>query len=189
MRQGNLFVISGPSGVGKGTLVARLLDRVADAWLSVSATSREPRSNDIPGVTYHFVSKREFQRMADNGELLEWAIYGDNGYGTPRKPVEEHLAQGYQVVLEIEVQGAFQIKEKIPQAHLVFIEPPSIEELERRLRGRDTDTEEAIEKRLKTALDELARKDDYDYCLVNDDLDEATEQLVSYVNELADKKR
>lgn len=186
MRTGNLFVISGPSGTGKGTLIARLVEEVPDTWVSVSATTRRPRPGEEEGVSYYFMTKEEFLSLADQGGFLEWATYSDNCYGTPRASVEREMAEGKQVILEIEVQGALQVKEKMPEAHLVFIEPPSLEELERRLRGRGTETDEAVQKRMDTAVVELSHKMEYDIRLVNDDLDEATRQLVAYVNETAE---
>ena len=189
MRKGNLFVISGPSGAGKGTLVARLLSSVPDAWLSVSATTRKPREGEIDGVHYYFVSRERFMEMAETGQLLEWAEYSGNCYGTPLASVREHMDKGCQVILEIDVQGAFQVKEIIPEAHLVFIEPPSLEELEKRLRGRGTEDESTILMRLKAAEVELSRKEEYDIRLVNDDLETAVQQLVAYVNAEADRTR
>lgn len=188
MRIGNLFVISGPSGAGKGTLVARLLSEVPDAWVSVSATTRVPRKGEIDGVHYYFKSADEFARLVDEDGFLEWARYAENCYGTPRKSVEEHLARGEQVVLEIDVQGAFQVRERFPEAHLVFIEPPSMEELERRLRSRGTETDEVVQARLAAAKLELSRKMEYDIRFVNDNIDQATAELVDYVNQCAENQ-
>lgn len=189
MRHGNLFIISGPSGAGKGTLVNRLAHDIDDVWVSVSATTRAPRAGEVDGVNYYFVTEDRFREMIDHGELLEWARYSDHYYGTPRATVLQNMAAGKQVILEIEMQGAFQVKEKMPEAHMVFIEAPSLEELETRLRGRGTEDEEAIQKRLSTAKVELAHKMEYDIRLVNDDLDETSAQLAAYVNEWADGVR
>ncbi|MCL1796822.1 MAG: guanylate kinase [Eggerthellaceae bacterium] len=187
MRQGNLFVVSGPSGAGKGTLVAHLLQELPDAWVSVSVTTRKPRKDEIEGKQYFFVDDAHFDALIEQDALLEWAyVYGGCRYGTLRKTVEEHIACGQQVILEIDVQGAFQVKEKMPAAHLVFIEPPDLTVLEKRLRGRGTETQEMIEKRLDTAKVELSQKMEYDVRLINDDLDEAVAELVSFINECAD---
>lgn len=162
--------------------MARLLQEVPDAWVSVSATTRKPREGEIDGVSYFFKTREEFMAMVAEDGLLEWAEFAGNCYGTPRQSVEEHMRAGHQVILEIEVQGAFQVREKLPEAHLVFIEPPSMEVLEERLRGRGTEDEDAIMRRLATAKLELARKMEYDVRLVNDDLERAVEELVAYVN-------
>lgn len=188
MRTGNLFVISGPSGAGKGTLVTRLLEEVPDTWVSVSATTRRPRPGEEEGVSYYFLDREDFLALADEGGFLEWAEYAGNCYGTPLASVQREMAAGRQVILEIEVQGALQVKEKMPEAHLVFIEPPSLEELERRLRGRGTEADDVVRKRMETALVELSHKMEYDIRLVNDDLDEAVAQLVAYVNNTAEQK-
>lgn len=188
MRTGNLFVVSGPSGAGKGTLVARLLEEVPDTWVSVSATTRRPRPGEEEGVSYYFLDREDFLALADEGGLLEWAEYAGNCYGTPLASVQREMAAGRQVILEIEVQGALQVREKMPEAHLVFIEPPSLEELERRLRGRGTEADDVVRKRMETALVELSHKMEYDIRLVNDDLDEAVAQLVAYVNNTAEQK-
>ena len=189
MRRGNLFVVPGPSGAGKGTLVAPLVREVPDAWVSVSVTTRAPRVGEVDGVHYRFATDEEFDRLVEEDGLLEWATYGGNRYGTPRADVEGHIARGDQVILEIDVQGGFQVREKMPSAHLVFVEPPSLEVLEKRLRGRGTETEEAIATRMEAARVELSRKMEYDVRLVNDDLEEAVRALTGYVDEQAEETR
>ena len=185
MRKGNLFVISGPSGAGKGTIVARLMERVPDAWLSISATTRAPRTGEEDGVHYLFLSHEQFDELIQNDGLLEWANVHGNKYGTPRALVEERMAAGQQVILEIDVQGGFQVRDVIPNAHLVFIEPPSLEVLENRLRGRGTDSEESIVLRMHNAELELSRKMEYDIQFVNDSLDECTDAVVAYIERQA----
>ena len=189
MRQGNLYVISGPSGAGKGTLVSRVIERIPDSWLSVSATTRSPREGEVDGIHYFFLDDGSFDELVAQDGFLEWANVHTAKYGTLRKVVEDHINSGEQVILEIDVQGGFQIKEKIPEAHLVFIEPPSIEELERRLRGRGTEDEAAIQKRMKNAIVELSQKMEYDIQLVNDNLDECTNALIAYIEEQATKNK
>lgn len=161
------------------------MQKVPDAWVSVSVTTRAPRGEEQDGVDYYFVSETEFESLIEQDGLLEWAKVHGCYYGTPRKNVEERIAEGKQVILEIDVQGAFQVQKAMPQAHLIFIEPPSLEVLRVRLEGRATDSLEVIEGRMETALVELDQKMKYDECLVNDDLDKATEELVAYVNEMA----
>jgi guanylate kinase len=182
MRKGNLFVLSGPSGAGKGTLVKRVIDRVPDAWVSVSATTRAPRPGECDGVHYYFLDDAAFDRMIEEDDLLEWANVHGHKYGTPKSKILEHMAAGQQVILEIDVQGAFQVRKKIPQAILVFIEPPSMEELRRRLEGRGTEAQQDVERRLKTAEVELSHKMEYDYQLVNDNLDAATDKLIAFID-------
>ena len=178
MPQASLFVISGPAGAGKGTLVSRVLERVPNSWLSLSATTRAPRGSEVHGVEYLFLSVEEFEHTIAEDGFVEWALVHGNYYGTPIAPIEEHLAAGGRVLLEIDVQGAFQVREKFPQATLVFIAPPSMEVLGQRLRARGTDSAEAIERRLANAAGELAAAGRYDVVIVNDDLEEATAELV-----------
>lgn len=179
-RPGRLFVISGPSGVGKGTLVSLLKDDPG-IWVSVSATTRPPRPGEADGVDYFFMSRSDFLEKAAADGFIEWAEYSGNCYGTPKDKVREHLDAGANVILEIEVQGALQVKEKFPDAQLIFVMPPSLEALEERLRGRGTESEEVIQRRLDTAKVELEEKMKYDYQLVNDDLDEAFQKLRGYI--------
>lgn len=177
MAEGSLYVISGPSGAGKGTLVERILDGHPDITLSISATTRQPREGEVDGVHYHFMSVDEFEDVIARDGFIEWAQVHSNYYGTPLAPIEQHLAAGDTVLLEIDVQGAFQVLDKLPQAKLVFIAPPSIKELERRLRGRGTETEEVIAQRLANAKGEMDASKDYDFVIVNDDLERATKEL------------
>ena len=188
-RTGNLFVISGPSGAGKGTLVKALIEQVPDAWLSVSATTRKPREGEVDGKHYHFISNDQFDDLLRQDGFLEWAQVHSNKYGTPRAQVEQAIAEGKQAILEIDVQGAFQIKEKIPQSILVFIEPPSLEILEERLRGRGTETEDVIAARMSVATMELLEKIKYDIAIVNDDLDVAAKELVDFVEKQANRPK
>jgi guanylate kinase len=178
---GSLYVISGPSGAGKGTLVARLMELVPGAWLSISATTRQPREGEVDGVHYQFLTVNQFEDIIAQDGFIEWANVHSNYYGTPLAPIQEHREQGDTVFLEIDVQGAFQVREKIPDAKLVFIAPPSMEVLEQRLRGRGTDSEEVIVKRLANAAAELEAAERYDHVIVNDDLEKATEDLLKVI--------
>ena len=175
--QGQLTVITGPSGVGKGTLVQRLLERNPSVWLSVSATTRAPREGEQDGVSYFFHSRQRFDALVADGGLLEWAEFAGNCYGTPRAPVEAQLATGRPVLLEIELEGARQVRRSFADAAQIFLAPPSFEELERRIRGRGTDQEEAILRRLARAKEELEAKAEFDAVVVNDDLDQALVRL------------
>lgn len=174
---GRLTVLTGPSGVGKGTLVKLLLERHPEIWLSVSATTRAPRQGEQEGVSYFFLSREAFEKRVAGGGLLEWAEFAGNLYGTPRQPVEERLGEGRPVLLEIELEGARQVRQSFPAGFQVFLEPPSFEELERRIRGRGTDSEAAIQKRLERARVELAAAPEFDARLVNGELDTALADL------------
>lgn len=172
-------VISGPTAVGKGTVVARLKELHPEVFVSVSATTRPPRVGEVDGVHYHFVSDERFDQLAGTDGLLEWAVvHGKHRYGTPRGPVEEAVAQGRPVVLEIDLQGARQVRQSYPQAQHIFLDPPSWDELVRRLVGRGTENEAQRERRLETARGELARKDEFDHVVVNHEIDQTVVDLV-----------
>lgn len=177
MNKGKLFVVSAPSGCGKGTILLEVLNNNKNLFYSVSATTRTPREGEIDGVNYYFLSKDEFKREIDNGGMLEYAQYCDNFYGTPKKKVVEKLEQGIDVILEIETNGAMQVKGVMPEAVLIFILPPSVLELRRRLNKRGTEEENVIEKRVKEAEDEIRRAFNYDYIIMNDELDKAIEDF------------
>jgi guanylate kinase len=172
-----VFVITGPSGVGKGTLIRGLLERVPGLELSVSATTRDPRPGERPGVDYHFLDAEEFERRVQGGDFIEHADYSGRRYGTLRSELERRLAEGAPVVLEIEVQGARQVRETLPEAVLVFIAPPSTEALRARLVGRGTDAGEQIEQRMRTAERELEARPEFAHVVVNDRLEQATDEL------------
>jgi guanylate kinase len=179
--KGKVFVITGPSGVGKGTLIKTLRDRVPELALSTSATTRPPREGEEHGRDYHFLSREEFARRADANEFLEHAAYSGNRYGTLRSEVERRLAAGESVVLEIEVQGARQVRAAMPEAVLVFIAPPDPAALRQRLERRGTDDAEAIDERLRTAQIELDAQQEFQHVVCNDDLDQAADELEAIV--------
>jgi guanylate kinase len=174
-----LTVLSGPSGVGKGSVVAEIRRHHPSVWLSVSVTTRSPRPGETDGVEYHFVSRAEFDRMVAAGELLEHAEYAGNCYGTPRQPVEERLAAGLPALLEIELQGARQVREAMPEAQFVFLAPPSWEELVRRLTGRGTEDDGTIRARLDAGKIELGAEKEFDVVVVNDRVERAAKELVA----------
>ncbi|WP_258074361.1 guanylate kinase [Brevibacillus laterosporus] len=178
---GLLLVLSGPSGVGKGTVCKALREYMPQLIYSVSATTRQPRVNEVDGVNYFFKEKEEFKRMMKEDQLLEWAEYVGNYYGTPRRFVEDTLATGRDVILEIEVQGAMQVKEKFPQGIFLFLAPPDLEELQNRIVGRGTETEESIKNRMAMARTEIEMMNHYDYVVVNDEISHACEKIKSIV--------
>jgi guanylate kinase len=177
--QRGLMVLSGPSGVGKGSVVAAVRRRHPQVWLSVSVTTRAPRPGESDGVQYHFVDQARFDAMVAAGELLEHATYAGSSYGTPRAPVERRLAEATPALLEIELQGARQVRTAMPEARLVFLAPPSFEELARRLTERGTEDPERVRRRLDLARIELAAEDEFDVVVVNDDLEAAADRLVA----------
>ena len=171
-RKGHLFVFSGPSGTGKGTVLAELLSRDPALWFSVSVTTRPARAGEVEGRDYHFVSQDEYDRLAGNDGLLEGARVFGCSYGTPRAPIDAHVSDGVDCILDIDVQGALQVKGRMPEAVLIFLEPPSIEELRRRLQERGTESAEEIERRLAGAADEMSHASVYNHILVNVQIDE-----------------
>ena len=176
-----LIIITGPSGVGKGTVVKELLDRNKDIWLSISATTRNPRVGEKDGLNYYFISEERFKDMIDKKEFLEWAQFAGNYYGTPLSTVNEKIEKGFIVLLEIEVEGAKQIKEKFPESLSIFLLPPSKAELEKRIRNRGTEKEEAIDRRLSRADYEIASSDEFDFVLTNHDVDETVKGVFKII--------
>lgn len=182
-QRGLVVVIAGPSGVGKGSVHRGVRDALPDSALSVSVTTRAPRPSEVDGVDYWFVDRATFEAMIDRGELLEWAEYAGQLYGTPRDPVRELVTSGQVVVLDIEVQGALQVKRHLPDALLVFLVPPSFDELEHRLRGRGTEDDEAIARRLRAARQEIDQQDAFDVVVVNDDLDRCVDEVIALIED------
>lgn len=185
-RKGNLFIVSGPSGAGKGTLVSALRDRVPDLWVSCSVTTRAPRPGETHGVSYTFISNEEFDELCRTDGLIEWAEVHGNRYGTPRAAVDAHVAAGDQVILEIDPQGAFQIRDQMPKTVLLFIMPPSMDELKRRLEGRGSETKEQVAVRMKTAQRELELVGKYDHVVINDDVSRAANELAQIITRYAE---
>ena len=179
--KGKLVLYSGASGVGKGTILKKLMERDPSVKLSVSDTTRAPREGEVNGVHYNFVTREEFKRKIAEGGYLEYAEYCDNFYGTPTAQVEQMVGEGCKVFLEIEVQGALQVMKKYPDILSIFILPPSFDELEKRLRGRETEDEETIRKRLEQARLEISVRDRYKYCIVNKDVDKAGEEVLAVI--------
>ena len=181
MSKGNLFIVTGPSGAGKGTVLGRLLPTMEQLQYSVSATTRAPREGEEDGVNYYFLNRNDFLNMVDRGEFLEYAEYVGNFSGTPAGPVDECLEKGVDVILEIEVQGALTVKSKRPEAKLVFIIPPTFADLELRLRSRGSESDEVIAKRLEKAKEEYSMANHYDYIVCNGEVEQAVEELRSII--------
>lgn len=186
--KGILFVLSGPSGTGKGTICKELMNRGEELYLSVSTTTRECRKGEEPGVTYNYVSTETFKRMIDDGEMLEYAMYNGNYYGTPKGSVTKLLEEGKDVLLEIEPQGALQVKKLVPEAVLLFIIPPSMQELKNRLVGRGRETDDEIKERINAARWELAQADKYAVHIINDELDKCVDDVISYIQLKRDER-
>ncbi len=186
-KKGLLIVLSGPSGAGKGTICKALMEKEKDLKLSISATTRQPRSGEIEGKNYFFKSEEEFEKMIENDSFLEWAKVYDHYYGTPKDFVLKNLDEGNDVVLEIDIQGALKIKEKFPEGVFIFILPPSMEELKNRIKKRGTETEEEIIKRFKSAYEELNYVSRYNYVVINDSVEEAVEKIKAII--IAEKCR
>ena len=174
---GNLTVITGPSGVGKGTIVKKIIEVHSDVWLSISATTRQPRFGEIDGEHYFFLEKKIFQEIINKDGFLEWATFSNNFYGTPKNIINEKIEKGTNVLLEIELEGARQIRKSFPEALQIFLAPPNLSELEKRIRGRGTETEESIRDRLAIANKELIAKKEFDAVVINEDIEKAFKEI------------
>ena len=180
-KKGVLYVVSGPSGVGKGTICKALIEQNPDIYLSISATTRPPRPHETDGVHYHFMNGDEFRDAVARSDMLEYAVFCGNYYGTPKQKVDEMLSTGRNVLLEIEVQGAMKARSKYPEGVYIFVLPPSMEELQKRIAGRGTESDELISERLMTALNEYSHIDSYNYILINDDIDSAVKRFEAII--------
>ncbi len=182
--RGKLIVVSGPSGAGKDTLIQAALEAIPELTLIASATTREPRKGEVDGKDHVFLSREEFERWTDEDRLLEWAEYSGNLYGTPKQSVQELLDSGRSVILRIELQGARQVKERRPDAVMVFVRAPSLEETRRRLESRATETSESVESRMATAVKEVAARDEFDYEIVNADREQASSEMIEIMERI-----
>lgn len=185
--KGCLYIVSGPSGTGKGT-VCKVLAEDENVFLSISSTTREVRAGEIEGVTYNYISKNSFEEMISSDTMLEWAVYSGNYYGTPRKDVEKMLNEGKNVILEIEVQGAFKVKEIFPETVMIFVVPPSMKELKKRLTERGRESESQIKVRMETARRELELAPRYDYVIINDTLENCVEEMRDVIKQTEEKR-
>jgi guanylate kinase len=186
LRRGRLIVVSGPSGAGKSTLIREALDAVPELAYSVSATTREPREGEVNGRDYIFLSREEFEKWIAEGRFLEWAEYSGNLYGTPEQPVEELLESGRSAILEIELQGARLVRKNRPDAVMVFVRAPSLEETRKRLEGRATEDSETLETRMTTALKEVAARDEFDYEVINGEREQAREDMITTMRKIVE---
>lgn len=184
MTKGGVFIVSGPSGSGKDTVLAEVFKKNPKICFSISSITRAMREGEREGDKYNFISREKFEYMIENDMLLEHNVFVGNYYGTPRKPVEDAINNGFDMIIEVDVNGAAQIRNKLPEAVSIFIMPPSFAELKRRLVGRNTESEELIEKRLQSALSEIKRAEEYDYIVVNDNLSEAAEDILAVISSL-----